>query len=251
MRSSALAKAPMAGTEAPPIEARAGGLDWPRILDDLQSGGFATTGPLLDPAECGRLIALYGEEAGFRSRIVMARHGFGEGEYRYFAHPLPAPVAALRQAVYPRLVPLANRWAEALRQETRYPPTLDGFLARCHAAGQRRPTPLLLKYEAGDYNCLHQDLYGALAFPLQLAVLLSEPGRDFAGGEFLLVEQRPRRQSKAEVVPLRQGDGVIFAVHHRPVEGSRGFYRVNLRHGVSRVRSGRRFTLGVIFHDAA
>ncbi|MGI9381764.1 MAG: 2OG-Fe(II) oxygenase, partial [Methyloligellaceae bacterium] len=187
----------------------------------------------------------------FRSHIVMARHGFGQGEYKYFSYPLPSVVAALREAVYPHLMPIANRWAKTLGAETRFPKTLEAMLANCHAAGQTRPTPLLLKYGAGDYNCLHQDLYGALAFPLQLAILLSEPGEDFEGGEFVLTEQRPRMQSRAEVVPLGRGHGVLFATSHRPKQGKRGPYRVNLRHGVSRVRSGRRFTLGIIFHDAA
>ncbi len=227
-------------------------LDWPRIEDDLDRYGCAATGtPLLSPADCAALAALYDGEDGFRSRIVMARHGFGRGEYKYFADPLPDRVAALRTGLYPRLVPLANRWAVTLGEARRYPAELGAFRAECHAAGQTKPTPLLLRYGPGDYNCLHQDLYGSLAFPLQVAVLLSAPGRDFTGGEFVLTEQRPRMQSRAEVVPLAQGEGVIFAVHHRPVIGSRGLYRVALRHGVSRIRSGERFTLGVIFHDAA
>jgi hypothetical protein len=232
---------------------RVAALDWARIEDDLDRHGAAATGvPLLAPEDCAALAALYPREDGFRSRIVMARHGFGRGEYKYFAEPLPPLVAALRAALYARLVPLANRWAERLGGEARrYPPDLAAFRAECHAAGQTRPTPLLLRYGPGDYNCLHQDLYGALAFPLQVAVLLSAPGRDFTGGEFVLTEQRPRMQSRAEVVPLAQGEGVVFAVHHRPVQGTRGTYRVALRHGVSRIRSGERFTLGVIFHDAA
>ena len=180
----------------------------------------------------------------------MARHGFGRGEYQYFRYPLPQPIAALRTAVYARLAPVANRWNEAMGLEPRYPDQHADYLTRCHSAGQRKPTPLLLRYEAGDYNCLHQDLYGEHVFPLQLAVLLSEPGQDFVGGEFVMTEQRPRMQSRAEVVPLRQGDGVAFAVHHRPVRGTRGTYRVYLRHGVSRIRSGRRYTVGIIFHDA-
>lgn len=226
-------------------------LDWARIGAELDAFGCATTGPLLDAAACADLAALYDREEGFRSRIVMARHGFGRGEYKYFANPLPDPVAALRTGFWPHLAPIANRWNEAMGLAPRFPADHAGFLARCHAAGQTRPTPLLLRYGAGDYNCLHQDLYGEHVFPLQVAVLLSAPGRDFTGGEFVLTEQRPRMQSRAEVVPLAQGEGVIFAVHHRPVQGTRGTYRVTLRHGVSRIRSGRRHTLGVIFHDAA
>ncbi|MBK1658941.1 2OG-Fe(II) oxygenase [Paracraurococcus ruber] len=234
-----------------PIEPRIAALDWPHITQELESHGAARTGPLLAPAECAALAALYGEAAGFRSRVVMARHGFGRGEYRYFAAPLPPLVAGLRAGLYPRLAPVANAWNAAMGLPRRFPPDLAAFTAECHAAGQAKPTPLLLRYGPGDYNCLHQDLYGDLAFPLQVAVLLSEPGRDFEGGEFVLTEQRPRMQSRAEVVPLRQGEGVVFAVHHRPVRGTRGTYRVNLRHGVSRLRAGQRFTLGVIFHDAA
>lgn len=226
-------------------------LDWARIGAELDAFGCATTGPLLDPAACEAIAGLYDREEGFRSRVVMARHGFGRGEYRYFANPLPDPVATLRAGFWPHLAPIANRWNEAMGLAPRFPAEYAEFLARCHAAGQTRPTPLLLRYGAGDYNCLHQDLYGEHVFPLQLAVLLSAPGRDFTGGEFVLTEQRPRMQSRAEVVPLSQGEGVIFAVHHRPVQGSRGTYRVNLRHGVSRIRTGRRHTLGIIFHDAA
>ncbi|RAI58147.1 2OG-Fe(II) oxygenase [Roseicella frigidaeris] len=233
------------------IDSRIAGLDWPRLHATLGAHGAAPAGPLLTPAECAGLAALYGQEAGFRSRVVMARHGFGRGEYKYFAAPLPPLVAALRRALYARLVPLANAWQAALGLAPRFPPGLDAFTAACHAAGQTKPTPLLLRYGPEDYNCLHQDLYGALAFPLQVAILLSEPGRDFSGGEFVLTEQRPRMQSRAEVVGLRQGEGVVFAVHHRPVQGSRGVYRVNLRHGVSRIQAGERFTLGLIFHDAA
>lgn len=226
------------------------GLDWSRIEADLDAVGCAATGPLLDAGECAALRDLYDDDGRFRSRIVMARHGFGKGEYKYYSHPLPDPVARLRPALYERLVPLANRWNEAMGIDVRYPVGHDAFLARCHEAGQVRPTPLLLKYGPGDYNCLHQDLYGEHVFPLQVAILLSEPGRDFAGGEFVLTEQRPRMQSRAEVVSLRQGEGVVFAVHTRPVRGTRGTYRVNLRHGVSRVRAGERFTTGIIFHDA-
>jgi hypothetical protein len=226
-------------------------VDWDEVAVSLDERGFATVPALLAPVECCDLTALYGDDGAFRSRVVMARHGFGQGEYKYLRYPLPQAVEALRQAIYPQLAPIANRWRAALKETGRFPPALDDYLAQCHGAGQARPTPLLLKYGAGDYNCLHQDLYGDLVFPLQLTVLLSDPAADFTGGEFVLVEQRPRRQSKAEVVPLGQGDAVIFAVHHRPVLGARGIYRVNQRHGVSRVRSGERYTLGIIFHDAA
>ncbi|MBP7816012.1 MAG: 2OG-Fe(II) oxygenase [Phenylobacterium sp.] len=220
-------------------------------MSDLDRYGCAVIPGLLPPAACRDLAALYGAEEGFRSRVVMGRHGFGQGEYRYFSHPLPGPVAALREALYPQLVDIANRWNETLGIAVRYPLRHKDFLARCHAAGQVRPTPLLLQYGPGDYNCLHQDLYGEHVFPLQVAVLLSQPGQDFTGGEFVLTEQRPRMQSRAEVVPLAQGDAVVFAVQHRPVQGTRGAYRVSMRHGVSRLRSGQRHTLGIIFHDAA
>lgn len=235
----------------PSIADRVTGLSWPSLAAALDARGFATVSALLSAGECRELVALYDDAARFRSRVVMARHSFGRGEYQYFADPLPSPVAALRAAVYPHLVPVANAWNERLKDERRFPPTLDEFRAECRAAGQDQPTPLLLKYGADDYNCLHQDLYGDVVFPFQLAVLLSDPRTDFTGGEFVLTEQRPRRQSQVEVVPLARGDAVIFAVHHRPVAGARGNYRVNLRHGVSRVRDGARFTLGVIFHDAA
>jgi hypothetical protein len=238
-----------AGVASSPAD-RVKTLDWNRIVDDLAEQGSAVLEGLLSSAECREISSLYPEDDKFRSRIVMARHGFGRGEYKYFAYPLPGLIEALRTALYPQLAPIANRWNELMKIGTRYPARHAEFLARCHQAGQRRPTPLLLQYDAGDYNCLHQDLYGDLAFPLQVTVLLSEPGRDHTGGEFVLTEQRPRMQSRAEVVPLRQGDAVAFAVHHRPVNGARGTYRVNLRHGVSRVRSGRRHTLGIIFHDA-
>ncbi len=226
-------------------------LDWPALDARLEEAGFATTGPLLVPEQCRELAGLYGEARRFRSRIVMERHGFGRGEYQYFAYPLPPLVAGLRAAFYAQLARTANRWREALGEAGRFPPRLEDFLADCHAAGQTRPTPLLLKYGPGDYNCLHQDLYGERVFPLQLTILLSDPARDFEGGAFVLSEQRPRRQSRVEVVPLAQGEAVIFAVHHRPVAGARGHYRANLRHGVSTLRRGRRFTLGIIFHDAA
>jgi uncharacterized protein len=213
--------------------------------------GCATTGPLLSADECAALAQSYAADAPFRSRIVMSRHGFGRGEYKYFAYPLPEVVAALRGALYPPLAHIANRWNEAMGVDVTYPSDHAVYLQRCHKAGQRKPTPLLLQYEAGDYNCLHQDIYGANIFPLQVAFLLSRPGADFTGGEFVLTEQRPRMQSRTEVVPLAQGEGAIFPVHHRPVHGTRGTYRVNMRHGVSRLRSGHRHTLGVIFHDAA
>jgi hypothetical protein len=225
-------------------------IDWARVEHDLDAQGSAVVERLLTPEECETSAAFYADDTLFRSRIVMARHGFGRGEYRYFAYPLPAIVARLRSALYPRLVPLANRWHEALGEDARFPASHAAFIRRCHAAGQRRPTPLLLKYAAGDYNCLHQDLYGEHVFPLQVAILLAAPGRDFSGGQFVLTEQRPRMQSRAQVVELQQGDAVVFAVHHRPVRGTRGFYRVNMRHGVSELRSGRRHTLGIIFHDA-
>jgi len=225
-------------------------LDWQRIASELDAHGCATTGPLLPAETCAQLIDSYDEDARFRSKIVMARHGFGQGEYKYFAAPLPPTVATLRAHFYPPLAEIANRWNDSLGIATRFPDKLDAFLARCHKAGQARPTPLLLKYGPGDYNCLHQDLYGEHVFPLQLAILLSDPRRDFTGGEFALTEQRPRRQSRVEVVPLGRGEGVIFPVHHRPVAGARGTYRVTMRHGVSRLRSGHRITLGIIFHDA-
>jgi hypothetical protein len=223
--------------------------DWSRVAQDLDAHGNATLERLLSAGECRELAALYSEEAGFRSRVVMARHGFGRGEYKYFGYPLPPLIAELRTALYPRLAPMANRWNQAMGVEVRYPSEHAEFLARCHSAGQRKATPLLLQYETGDYNCLHQDVYGEHVFPLQVAVLLSQPGEDFTGGEFVMTEQRPRMQSRAEVVPLRRGDAVVFTVRQRPVQGSRGVYRVNLRHGVSRIRSGRRHTLGIIFHD--
>ncbi|HEV7438098.1 MAG TPA: 2OG-Fe(II) oxygenase [Methylobacterium sp.] len=225
-------------------------LDWAGIPADLDAVGCAAMGRLLEPEACAALRGLYSEEAPFRSRVVMARHGFGQGEYKYYAYPLPGPVAALRPSLYERLVPIANSWNAAMGLPTRYPEAHAEFLARCHAAGQGRPTPLLLRYGPGDYNCLHQDLYGEHVFPLQVAILLSQPGADFTGGEFVLTEQRPRMQSRAEVVPLARGEAVVFAVHTRPVQGTRGTYRVNLRHGVSRVRTGERFTTGIVFHDA-
>jgi len=235
---------------APTIEARLAALDWEAIATSLDAHGCAVAGPVLSPEECRAIAVTYDDDARFRSRIVMARHGFGRGEYKYFAHPLPDAVATLRTALYLPLAAIANRWNEALGIGVRYPDAHEQFLKRCHRAGQTKPTPLLLRYGEGDYNCLHQDLYGEHVFPLQVAFLLSEPMEDFTGGEFVLTEQRPRMQSRAEVVPLRQGEGVIFPVHHRPVRGTRGVYRVNMRHGVSRMRSGHRHTLGIIFHDA-
>jgi hypothetical protein len=228
-----------------------GALDWPAIERDLDAYGCAIAPKLISLEACRELAALYPEDARFRSRIVMGSHGFGRGEYKYFANPLPDQIVALRRGLYPRLAPIADRWNEAMGVSVLYPAEHEAFLSRCREAGQTRPTPLLLRYGEGDYNCLHQDVYGEHLFPLQVAILLSEPGRDFTGGEFVLTEQRPRMQSRAEVAPVTQGDGVIFAVRERPVRGTRGTYRVNLRHGVSRIRSGERFTLAVIFHDAA
>jgi hypothetical protein len=224
--------------------------DWTAIAASLDARGWAVLPGLLSPTQCAETAALYDEETGFRSRVVMARHGFGRGEYRYFAYPLPDIVAALRAGLYPPLAAIANLWHHRMGIAHRFPPAHADFLKRCHAAGQARPTPLLLRYGPGDYNCLHQDLYGEHVFPLQLAVLLSEPGRDFIGGEFVLTEQRPRMQSRAAVVPLEQGDAVVFAVHQRPVRGSRGDYRVNMRHGVSEIRAGQRHVLGLILHDS-
>jgi uncharacterized protein len=224
---------------------------WERVHAELDERGWAVTGPLLSPAERQGLIAAYSDEARYRSTVVMARHGYGRGEYRYFAYPLPEPVAALRPALYDRLRDVADGWRDRLGAPEPFPPTHREYLERCHAAGQTRPTPLILRYGEGDYNCLHQDLYGDLVFPLQAAFLLSEPGADFTGGEFVLTEQRPRMQSRVTVVPLKAGEAVIFAVNHRPVQGSRGTYRVAMRHGVSPVLSGSRYTLGIILHDAA
>jgi uncharacterized protein len=229
---------------------RLNALDWRRISQELDNQGSVVLERLASADECRALAAMYLKDEFFRSRVVMGRHGFGRGEYKYFDYPLPDVIAELRTGLYPRLAPVANRWNAAMGIEIRYPEKHTEFIRRCHDAGQVRPTPLLLQYGEGDYNCLHQDLYGEHVFPIQVAILLSEPSRDFTGGEFVLTEQRPRMQSRPEVVPLRQGDAVAFAVHHRPVKGTRGFYRVNLRHGVSRLRSGRRHTLGIIFHDA-
>jgi len=231
-------------------EARVAAYDWQALGGELDNYGCAVLEKLLSPEECRTIAALYPDESHFRSHIHMARHGFGKGEYRYFKYPLPDLLGELRTELYPFLAGLANEWNRRLGVDERYPNNHASFLKRCHDGGQTRPTPLLLQYVPGDFNCLHRDLYGDLAFPMQVAILLSEPGKDFTGGEFVLTEQRPRMQSRAEVVPLRQGDGVAFAVHNRPVQGSKGNYRVNLRHGVSRVRSGMRHTVGIIFHDA-
>jgi len=225
-------------------------LDWRRIAAELDQNGAALLGAVFSPEDCAALANSYPREDLFRSRVVMARHGFGRGEYKYFNYPLPEPVASLRTALYPPLAEIANRWNAAMGIEARYPEEHAAFLQGCHEAGQTKPTPLLLEYREGDYNCLHQDLYGEHVFPLQATFLLSEPGRDFTGGEFVLTEQRPRMQSRAQVMPLGVGEGVVFAVNQRPVEGTRGTYRVKMRHGVSRIRSGRRHTLGIIFHDA-
>ena len=226
-------------------------VDWNRVAEDLDAEGNAVVKHLLSSDECDRVRALYEHEDIFRSQVVMERHGFGRGEYRYFRYPLPDLVAELRTSIYPHLAPIANRWNEAMGVEVRYPAQHAAYIDRCRRDGQDKPTPLLLKYGAGDYNCLHQDLYGAHVFPLQVAILLSEPNRDFTGGEFVLTEQRPRMQSRPIVVSLLKGDAVVFAVSHRPVQGKKGWYRVNLRHGVSRLHSGARHTLGIIFHDAA
>lgn len=232
------------------IEERVQQHPWKDAIAELETAGCTVLPQLLDPEECSALRGMYSAQSLFRSRVVMARHNFGRGEYQYFAYPLPDLIATLRSTLYPILAPIASRWNESMGIETRYPTQLREFLDRCHQAGQTRPTPLLLRYGVDDYNCLHQDLYGEHVFPLQVAVLLSSARRDFSGGEFVLTEQRPRMQSRAEVVPLDQGDAVIFPVHHRPAQGTRGIYRVNMRHGVSRLRSGERYTLGVIFHDA-
>ena len=229
---------------------RCAGLPWEALAASLDARGYAATGPFLDPAECAALVDLYGAARRFRSRVDMARVRFGEGEYKYFAAPLPEPVATLRQALYPPLAPVANRWAERLGVRERFPADLGGLARLCARHGQTRPTPLLLRYGKGGYNCLHQDLYGKVAFPLQLTILLSEPGSDFTGGEFVLVEQRPRAQSAAHVVPLTRGEAVLFTTRYRPARGARGWHRVALRHGVSEIRSGERYTLGIIFHDA-
>ncbi len=253
MRTATQRRLPL--SESPvvdPIAAeRIAAVDWRRVAASLDADGHAVIHSMLSPEQCASLATGYAVDEQFRSRVVMARHGYGRGEYKYFAYPLPGLVASLRTALYPRLCDIANRWNEAMGLAVRYPDDHAEFLDRCHRAGQTRPTPLLLQYGEGDYNCLHQDLYGEHVFPLQVAFLLSRPERDFTGGEFVLTEQRPRMQSRATVVPLDQGSGVVFAVNNRPVQGARGSYRVKLRHGVSRIRSGHRHTLGIIFHDAA
>jgi len=241
----------LASLQPTPLGDRVAALNWTGVEGELDARGSAVIPALLTAEECAEIAGLYARPDGFRSQVIMARHGFGRGEYKYFAYPLPALVQDLRTALYPRLAPTANHWNRAMGIEVAFPQDHAAFLERCHAAGQRRPTPLLLQYGPEDYNCLHQDLYGEHVFPLQVAILLSQPGRDFTGGEFVITEQRPRMQSRCEVAPLTQGDALVFAVHNRPVAGARGTYRVNLRHGVSRVRSGHRHTLGVIFHDAA
>jgi hypothetical protein len=237
--------------DMPEYNALVAGLDWPHIGHELDEVGVAATGRLLDAEQCAVLRALYPDDRHFRSHVVMKRHGFGEGEYKYYANPLPEIIRSLREAFYPRLAPIANEWHSRMGIDRRFPESLQAFLDECHADGQARPTPLLLKYGPGDYNCLHQDLYGEHVFPIQLVILLSEPGADFSGGEFVMTEQRPRMQSRAEVVPLSLGHGALFTVNDRPKAGSRGDYRVKMRHGVSRVRSGERYTTGIIFHDAA
>ena len=244
------AREPGSATVAGSLTQRVDAIDWFDVEEELNGYGCAMLRNLFSAQECDALTALYPRDDLYRSRVVMARHGFGRGEYKYFAYPLPQLVAKLRAELYPRLAPVANRWNEVMNIDVRYPAAHGEFIERCHAAGQLRPTPLILQYAKDDYNCLHQDLYGEHVFPLQVAILLSEPGKDFTGGEFVMTEQRPRMQSRTEVVPLGKGDAVVFAVHHRPVQGTRGVYRVNLRHGVSRLRSGHRHTLGVIFHDA-
>jgi hypothetical protein len=234
----------------PEIAGRIAQLDWPEIQQSLEADGFATLAPILSPQECAELTAMYEVRERFRSRIEMARFRFGLGEYKYFAMPLPPIVAELRASLYPRVVPVANDWMKAMRMGVSFPETLDDFVERCHRSGQTKPTPLLLRYEAGGYNCMHQDLYGEIAFPLQFTFMLSRYNADYTGGEFLLLEQRPRAQSRCDAIALEQGAAIVFATRYRPVKGARGYYRVNVRHGISRVRNGRRFALGIIFHDA-
>lgn len=248
MNKSAINMVP--GSKNASAETRVAAYDWKALDRELDGFGCAVLPRLLTSEESCRVASLYPDESHFRSHIIMARHGFGKGEYRYFKYPLPDLIGGLRTVLYSRLAGVANAWNERMALEQRFPGEHAAFVQQCHDAGQTRPTPLLLQYESGDFNCLHQDIYGDLAFPIQVAILLSEPDHDFTGGEFVLTEQRPRMQSRVEVVPLRQGDAVAFAVHNRPVQGTKGNYRVNLRHGVSRVRSGMRHTVGIIFHDA-
>jgi hypothetical protein len=245
---NAITKIPSADSR--PLKERVEEYDWDAVASNLNSYGCAVLERLLTPDECRCLAALYPHDENFRSHVHMARHGFGKGEYKYFRYPLPAVLNALRPVLYSRVATVANEWNARMDVDTRYPQQHADYLKLCHKAGQVRPTPLLLQYAAGDFNCLHQDLYGELAFPLQFTILLSQPGQDFTGGEFVLTEQRPRMQSRVEVVPLQQGDAVVFAVNSRPVQGTKGVYRVNLRHGVSRIRSGQRHAIGIIFHDA-
>jgi hypothetical protein len=251
MSSLVLGRGMSIATKSREASRHAAAIDWSTVEADLDAQGWAILPKLLAAQECDAIAGLYDKSEGFRSHVVMARHGFGRGEYRYFAYPLPSLIEQLRTTLYPQLVPIANRWHETLGIDVRFPADHAAFIERCHAAGQTRPTPLLLQYGKDDYNCLHQDIYGEHVFPLQAAILLSEPGADFAGGEFVLTEQRPRMQSRVAVVPLSKGDAVVFAVNSRPMQGARGAYRVNLRHGVSKLRAGRRHTLGIIFHDAA
>ena len=232
------------------IQQRIDSLDWPAAHESLSARGYAVAAPILTPDECHSIVALYTDEAHFRSHVIMERHRFGVGDYKYFADPLPKIVCDLRTAAYPHLAEVANQWAAAFGEKKLFPSEHAAFLKICHKAAQTKPTPLVLHYEVGGYNCLHQDLYGEVAFPLQMVFLLGQPGRDWEGGEFLLVEQQPRAQSKAEIVPANQGQAIIFTTRYRPVKGSRGYYRVNIRHGVSRIHRGTRYTLGVIFHDA-
>jgi len=249
---AAAARPPLPHQRHAGLQQRVAALDWPALAESLDRQGSATAAGLLSPEECAQLVAGYGQDDGrYRSRVVMERYSFGRGEYKYFAYPLPGLIAELRPALYQRLRPIAERWNEQMGLATRYPERHQDFITRCHEAGQRRPTPLILQYGPGDYNCLHQDLYGEHVFPIQAAILLAQPGRDFQGGEFVLTEQRPRMQSRPEVLSLAQGDLALFAVHHRPVQGTRGIYRVQMRHGVSRLHAGHRHTLGIIFHDAS
>jgi hypothetical protein len=253
-RTKTEAASPSVGTggdaDCTAIKARVDSIDWAKVRADLDVQGWAVVPKLLTHAEADGISNLYPQEEGFRGHVVMARHGFGRGEYKYFSYPLPSLIQTLRAAVYPHLVPIANQWHERMRKEGRFPPEHAAFLERCHEAGQVRPTPLLLEYAPEDYNCLHRDLYGDHVFPIQIAILLDQPGEDFEGGEFVMIEQRPRMQTRAMVLPLRKGDAAIFAVNFRPMKGTRGDYQVRLNHGVSKLYTGKRHTVGVIFHDA-